>query len=68
MIQEAAGTYDDAKRAERYGEIQEYIIGNYFAIPVGYNQILYGVSNQVQDFVASPANTPNLKYTFAYEG
>ena len=68
LIQEAAGTYDDAKRAERYGEIQEYIVGNYFAIPVGYNQILYGVSNQVQDFVASPANTPNLKYTFAYEG
>jgi len=67
MIEKASATYDEAERNKIYEEIQDYIVNNYYAIPVAFTNILTGITDEVQNFVHSPANTPDLTYVYAYE-
>lgn len=67
MIEKASATYDDTERNKIYEEIQDYIVNNYYAIPVAFTSILTGTTNEVQNFVHSPANTPDLTYVYSYE-
>lgn len=67
MIEQASATYDDAERSKLYAEVQDYIVNNHYAIPIAFTSILTGTTNEVQNFVHSPANTPDLTYVYAYE-
>ncbi len=67
MISDAAAQYDDATRAEDYKKVQDHIVNNYYAIPIAFTDILTGMSNNVQGYVHSPANTPDLTYVCAYQ-
>ncbi len=67
MIAAAAAEYDDAARAKKYEEIQDYIVNNYYAIPIAFTDVLTGMRNTVEGYVHSPANTPDLTYVCAYE-
>lgn len=66
MIEQASATYDDAERNELYAKTQDYIVNNYYAIPIAFTSIITGTANGVQNYVHSPANTPDLTYVYAY--
>lgn len=67
LISDAAAEYDFAARKEKYAKAQQYIIDNVLIIPIAFTTQTYGVSKNVVDFDASPANIPILTYTYAYE-
>ncbi len=67
LLNKAAGLYEDEARNAAYAEVQDYIVNNYIALPIAYTSILTGTSDNVENFVISPANTPNLSQVYAYE-
>lgn len=67
MIDAAVALYDEEERAAAYAEVQDYIVNNYYAIPIAFTSILTGMSKNVEGYVHSPANTPDLTYVYAYE-
>ena len=67
LISEAAKEYDFSARKEKYAKAEQYIIDNVLIIPIAFTSQIYGVSKNVVDFDASPANIPILTYTYAYE-
>ncbi len=66
LINTAASLYEDEARNAAYAEVQDYIVNNYIALPIAYTNILTGTSDNVENFVISPANTPNLSQVYAY--
>ncbi len=67
LIKAAGAEFNDAKRKELYGEVQKYIIENVMIIPVAFTMQVSGISVNVQNYEASPSNTPYLPQIFVYE-
>ncbi len=65
-IAQAAATYDTDERNAIYEQIQQTIVNDHYVIPIAFTDIVIGVSEKVEGFKASPANTPDFTYVYAY--
>jgi len=59
--------YDDAKRIEIYGELQQYIYDNLYMAPIAFSKVVYGVTSKVENFECNPGRTPDLSKVTVYE-
>lgn len=55
-----SSTYDEAERAEIYGELQQYLWDNMYVIPAAYPESAYGASSRVNDFEFYENLSPDL--------
>lgn len=51
MLHEAMTVYDVGERAQRYGEIQDYLYDVRYSIPLAFTNAIYGVSDKVGGFI-----------------
>lgn len=61
-LDEGLKTYDQEKRAEVYGELQEYLWEKFYAVPVCHTQAGYGCASYVENLPFYP----NLIYELEY--
>lgn len=59
--------YDEAKRAEIYKELEEYIWDEHYMIPVCYTNVIYGTGANVENLPCDPGTTPDLSKVIVYE-
>lgn len=67
QLAEAKTIYDNDKRAEKYGEIQDYLYDIRFTAPLLYTPVIFGVSDKVDGFVSEPLQQVDLNQVVVYE-
>ena len=50
-----------------YAELQEYIYGQYYMIPVANKTVNYVITDQVENFYCDPGNIPSFAGVVVYE-
>lgn len=67
MLRDALAHYDPVKRAAAYGEIQDYLYDKRYSIPLAFVQVIYGVSDKVENFECEPQQLVELYQVSVYE-
>ena len=67
LLDQGSATYDETERAAVYAELQEYIYGQYYMIPVANKTVNYVITDKVENFYCDPGNIPSFAGVVVYE-
>ena len=67
MLKEAITFYDNGKRTEAYGKIQDYLCDIRYSVPLAFTPVIYGLSDKVEGFTCHPLQQVDLCKVSVYE-